>query len=85
MSPSAKNGVLVIAAVLCGLGLSAKPWMLAHTERTAVARTVRLAEIDEAAMVRDRETEGRLGTELGKEEILRAQGYRPAGELPLTR
>ena len=84
MSPSAKNGILVAAAVAFGLVLSAKPWALARDERATAVRKVRQAQANEARMVRDRTTEGRLGTELGKEELLRAQGYRKAGEQPLS-
>ena len=79
MSPATKNGLLVIA-VVCGLGLSAKPWMLARAER---ATKVRQAEADESQMVRDRAEEARLGTALGKEERLRKQGYHKADERPL--
>lgn len=84
MSPSTKNGLLVAGAVLGGAALSAKPWMLARNERAAAVLKVRQAEADEARMVRDRTEEGRLGTELGKEEILRKQGFRKAGEVALS-
>ncbi len=83
MSPATKNGVLFAVAAACGLGLSAKPWMLARNERAAAAKQVRQAEADENQMVKDRAEEARLGTALGKEERLRDQGYRKAGELPL--
>lgn len=84
MSPSTKNGLLVASAVVCGLVLSAKPWALARAERASAAAKVRQAQADETRMVRDRTEEGRLGTELGKEELLRAQGYRKAGEQTLN-
>lgn len=83
MSPNAKNGVLALVAIGLGLGLSAKPWMLMRKERAEAAQQVRLAEIDEARMVRDRSEEARLQTEIGKEEVLRHQGYHRPGELPL--
>lgn len=83
MSSSTKNGLLVFVAVVCGVALSTKPWMLARDERAAAVRQVRQAEADEARMVRDRTEEGRLGTELGKEELLRRQGFRKSGEVAL--
>ncbi|GEM_PF-2959175 len=83
MSPSTKNGILVGAVLVVGLGLSAKPWMLARAERAEAARQVRQAEADERQMVKDRSEEAHLGTELGKEERLRRQGYRKMGEMPL--
>jgi hypothetical protein len=83
MPPSTKNAILVGAVLAAGLGLSARPWMLARAERAEAARQVRQAEADERQMVRDKAEEARLGTELGKEERLRRQGYRKAGEVPL--
>lgn len=83
MSSPAKNGLLVACAALCGVGLSAKPWMLARAERAKAAAAVRQAVADETRLARDRTVEGRLGTELGKEELLRAQGYRKRGERSL--
>ncbi|RYG22617.1 hypothetical protein EON82_16595 [bacterium] len=84
MKSSTKNGLLVvILAVACGLGLSARPWMLARKESAEAARQVRQAEQDEAQMAKDRDQEAVLGTELGKEEQLRGQGYRKVGEQPL--
>ena len=85
MSSLTKNGILVVLAVGCGLGLSATPWMLARKEQASAAQTLTLARADEARMVRDQTEEARLGTELGKEEVLRGQGYRRAGEVTLPR
>ena len=84
MPLSTKNGLMVAAAVLSGVALSYTPWTLALKERAIAASKVRAAQADEARMVRDRTEEGRLGTELGKEELLRAQGLRKVGERPLT-
>lgn len=83
MSPTTKNGLLVSVAIACGLGLSARPWILAREERATAAEQIRLAEAAEGQMVRDRAEESHLGTELGKEERLRGQGYRKKDELPL--
>ena len=83
MRTSTKNGLLVGVAVACGLGLSARPWMLARKEGQDAARQVRQAQQDEAQMARDRDQEALLGTELGKEERLRDQGYRKLGEQPM--
>lgn len=82
MTNTTKNGLLVAAAVLCGVGLSAKPWMLAREEQALARDQVRQAEADEARMVRDQEEESRLNTELGKEERLRGEGYHKMGEKP---
>ncbi len=79
-----KDGLLILVAVACGFGLSARPWMLARDESEVAARKVRRAQIDEARMARERTEEGRLGTELGKEELLRSQGYHRKGERPLA-
>jgi hypothetical protein len=57
--------------------------MLARKESAEAARQVRQAEQDETQMARDRDEEAVLGTELGKEEQLREQGYRKLGEQPL--
>lgn len=85
MTNTTKNGLLVGVAVACGLGLSAEPWMLARKERATAAQRVREAEADEARMVQNRAEEAHLGTELGKEERLRDQGYLKTGEAPLNR
>ena len=84
MSSLTKNGILVLAAVLCGLAMSARPWSMARAESAIARDKIRQAETDEAAMVRDRTQEGRLNTELGKEELMRARGYRKVGERALT-
>jgi hypothetical protein len=83
MRNATKNGLLVGVAVAGGLGFSARPWMLARQERAEAAMQIRQAEKDEAQMVRDREEQAHLGTELGKEERLRDQGYYKKGEEPL--
>jgi len=83
MRNATKNGLLVGVAVAGGLGFSARPWMLAQQERAEAAMQIRQAEKDEAQMVRDREEQAHLGTELGKEERLRDQGYYKKGEEPL--
>lgn len=82
MTKTTKNGLLVGTALFCGLALSAKPWMLVRDERAEAARQVRLAQSDEARMVRAQTEKARLSTELGKEERLRHQGYRKVGEVP---
>lgn len=84
MRNSTKNGLVVGVALACGLGLSARPWILARQERAEASRQIKQAEQDEAQMVRDRDQQAQLGTELGKEELLRAQGYRKNGEQPLN-
>jgi len=83
MRNSTKNGLVVGVALACGLGLSARPWILARQERAEASRQLKQAEQDEAQMVRDRDQQAQLGTELGKEELLREQGYRKTGEQPL--
>ncbi len=55
--------------------------MLARAEHAAAAKQIQQAEQDEAQMVHDRSQQSELSTELGKEELLRKQGYRKAGEL----
>ena len=82
MSLPAKNGLLVASALGLGLLLSARPWMLVRSERALAAIQTRQAEFDEARMVEDRSQEARLQTELGKEALLRHEGYRKPGELP---
>lgn len=83
MSNLTKNGILVVLAVGCGLALSAKPWGLARAEGAKAREKLAQTEIDEARMVRDRTQEGRLNTELGKEEALRGLGYHRVGERPV--
>ena len=83
MSSLAKNGVLAFLAVGCGLALSAKPWILARAESATARDKLRQAEADESRMVRDRTQEGRLNTELGKEEAVRERGYHRIGERPV--
>lgn len=85
MSPLTKNVILVAAAVATGFGLSAKPWMLARNEQASAARTIASAKADETQMVRDQTVQSRLETELGKEELLRKQGFRRVGEVPAPR
>ena len=84
MTSAAKTLVLGVVAVVGGLALSAHPWALVRAERADAADQIRRAEIDEARMVRDRSREARLGTELGKEEVVRGQGMIRAGERSLT-
>jgi hypothetical protein len=57
--------------------------MLARRESQDASRQVQQAQKDEAQMARDRDQEALLGTELGKEERLRDQGYRKVGEQPM--
>ena len=83
MSALTKNGVLVFAAVACGLALSARPWLLTREENAHAAMQNRAARADEARMIADQTAASRLSTELGKEELLRAQGFRKAGEQPV--
>lgn len=83
MSPLTKNGILVVLAVGCGLALSAKPWALARAEGQTAREKLAQAAMDEDRMVRDRTEEGRLNTELGKEERLRGLGYHKTGEQPI--
>lgn len=83
MNTSTKNGLLVGVAVACGLGLSARPWMLARKESADAAHQIHQAQKDEAQMLRDRDEESKLNTELGKEGRLRDQGYRKVDEQPL--
>jgi hypothetical protein len=76
------NGTIVVAAMAAGVVVSVRPWQVYQDQRKQANQQIAdmaKSEKKYEQLVRD---EARLRSNIGKQEMARARGYLPQGELP---
>ena len=77
------NAVIIVLAVITGIGLSLKPWRVYIKQRADTARQVRemrLSESKQEALLQQR---AQRRSSIGQEEQARESGYLGPGEAPI--
>ncbi len=76
------NFVVAIAAVALGVSLSLKPWRVYQQQKLLTQQQVADLRKVEHEHTLDLQREAKLGSNLGQEQLARAQGWHKKGEVP---
>lgn len=75
------NGLIIAAAVVSGVAVSAKPWQVFKEQRLLADQQIAEAEKSEERREQLIRQEARLRSAIGKEELARSRGWIPADEV----
>lgn len=85
MKKHAINGIIAIAGLAVGFGLSLRPWHALQAQRKSTQKNVMELRHAEAAREEALRKEARYSEPVGREELARAQGWQKPGELAADR
>lgn len=85
MKKHAVNGMIAIAGLAVGFGLSLRPWQALQAQRKATEKSTLELRRSEAAREEALRKEARFSEPVGREELARAQGWQKPGELAADR